>query len=93
MGWHDRKYSGALLRATGLLLLTVAFLVARNLFSAPDAHARSEPLCYLLAGVGVASASIGAALFVLGRHLFDEVELSSRWTIYRPGRARRPGPD
>jgi hypothetical protein len=90
MAWHDGKHSGAILRATGLLLVTVAVRVAHALFHAPDAHARSEPICYLLACIGMASASAGAVLVVLGRHLFDQVELSSRWTIYRPGRARRP---
>ena len=36
-------------------------------------------LDYLLALIGFTGASSGCALFLLGTHLFDEVEISTRW--------------
>ncbi|HMI19543.1 MAG TPA: hypothetical protein VK533_08370 [Sphingomonas sp.] len=84
MAWHDRKYADASLRLAGLALLCVAILVARHLFTAPDPQGKVTASAYLLALIGMASACTGAALAVLGRHLFDEVELSARWTIHVP---------
>jgi hypothetical protein len=88
MAWHDRKYADAVLRLAGLALLCMAILVARHLFAAPDPKGKVTASAYLLALIGMASACTGAALAVLGRHLFDEVELSARWTIHVPPRRR-----
>jgi len=88
MAWHDRKYADASLRVAGLALLCVAVLVARRLFATPDPQGKVTASAYLLALIGMASACAGAALAVLGRHLFDEVELSARWTIHTPPRRR-----
>jgi hypothetical protein len=84
MAWHKRKYAGPALRLAGLALLCVAVLVGRHLFAASDPQGRVRASAYLLALIGMASACAGAALSVLGRHLFDEVELSERWTIHVP---------
>lgn len=86
MAWHDRKYADPALRLAGLALLCVALLVARHLFAVPDPQGKVTASAYLLALIGMASACAGAALTVLGRHLFDEVELSARWTIHVPPR-------
>jgi hypothetical protein len=86
MAWHDRKYADAGLRLVGLALLSVAVLVGRHLFAAPNPQGKVTASAYLLALIGMASACAGAALAVLGRHLFDEVELSERWTIHVPPR-------
>jgi hypothetical protein len=86
MAWHDRKYADPALRLAGLGLLCVALLVGRHLFAAPDPQGKVTASAYLLALIGVASACAGAAMAVLGRHLFDDVELSERWTIHVPPR-------
>lgn len=88
MAWRNRKYADPALRLAGLALLCVAVVVGRHLFAAPDPQGKVTASAYLLALVGMASASTGAALAVLGRHLFDEVELSERWTIHTPPRRR-----
>ena len=82
MAWHDRKYADAALRLAGLASLCVAALVARPLFAAADPQGRLRASAYLLALIGVISGCAGAAMTVLGRHLFDEVELSARWAIH-----------
>jgi hypothetical protein len=88
MAWHDREYADPVLRLAGLALLCVAVLVGRHLFAVPDPRGKVTASAYLLALIGMASACTGAALAVLGRHLFDEVELSARWTIHTPPRRR-----
>jgi len=89
MEWQNRRWADPALRLAGVLLMGAALLVSRRLFGAPDARARVEPLCYLLASIGMACASAGAALAVLGHHLFDRVELSARWTVHQAPRRRR----
>ena len=89
MAWHDRKYADATLRLAGLALLCLAALVARDLFAAPDPQGKVTAAAYLLALIGMTSACAGAAMAALGRHLFDEVELSARWTIHESPRRRR----
>ena len=74
------------LRVVGLLLLCLAALIGRRLFAVPDSGAKYDPIAYLLALIGMSSACAGAALTVLGRHLFDQVELPARWTIHEPSR-------
>ena len=81
MPWYEKKKADMLLRLAGLALLGLAFVIGRHLFGAADPRGKTTPLCYLLALVGMASASSGAALAVLGRHLFDQVALSARWTL------------
>jgi hypothetical protein len=84
MAWRNRKYADAALRLTGLALLCGAALIARHLFAAADPQARARVSPYLFALIGMIAASAGAAMAVLGRHLFDEVELSARWAIHVP---------
>jgi len=86
---QNRKWADPALRLAGVLLMGAALLVGRRLFGAADARARAEPLSYLLALVGMACASTGAALAVWGHHLFDRVELSERWTVHQAPRRRR----
>lgn len=88
MAWQSRRWADPALRLTGVLLMGVAMLVGRRLFGAPCPQARVTPLCYLLALIGMASASAGAALAVLGHHLFDRVELSARWRVHQASRLR-----
>jgi uncharacterized protein YjeT (DUF2065 family) len=88
MAWQNRKWADAGLRLAGIVLLAIALLVGRRLFAAPDPQARTTPLCYLLALIGMASMSAGTALVVLGHHLFDRVVLSARWTVHGSPRRR-----
>ena len=91
MAFHERRYAGLGLRLTGLLLIGLAALVARHLFGAADPTAKVRASAYLLAGIGMVSGCAGAALAVLGRHLFDQVDLPARSTIHLPAdRSERP---
>ena len=86
MLWHQRRYVRVLLRPTGLMLLALATLIARHLFDAADPGASHRAGAYVLALLFMTSACAGAALAVLGPHLFDQVELPARWTIHVPPR-------
>ena len=89
MEWHRRKYADAAMRAIGLALLLPAAMIGRRLFAVADPQATVRPLAYLLGLLFFAGASSGTALLVLGRHLFDQIELSARWTIHNQRRANR----
>ena len=82
MAWHDRKYAGPTLRVAGLILIGLAALIAHRLFAVADPRGKETPTAYLLALIEMLSACAGAALAVLGQHLFDQVDLPSRWTIH-----------
>ena len=84
MLWHERKHAGLALRFAGLGFLAIAALIGRRLFAVPDPQAKLCALSYLLALIGITSACVGSALALLGQHLFDQVELPSRWTIHDP---------
>jgi len=88
MAWWKRKSADLGLRLAGLLLLLLAEQIGHHLFAIPDSGAKYAPLAYLLALIGMSSLSAGAALAVLGRHLFDEVELPARWKIHNPPRRK-----
>jgi len=84
MLWHERKHAGLALRLAGLGLLAIATLVARRLFAVADPQGKYCAVSYLLALIGITSFCGGSALAFLGQHLFDQVELPSRWTIHDP---------
>jgi hypothetical protein len=88
MATGAEKYVDPALRLGGAALLGIAALIGRHLFAAADPQAKFDPVAYLLALFFVGSLSTGAPLLVLGRHLFDQVELPSRWQIHdRPRRS------
>jgi len=89
MPFHERKYANLALRLAGLALLGIGGLIWRHLFAAADPTARFRALPYLLALIAMVSSSAGAALALFGRHLFDQVELSARWTVHASARAAR----
>ena len=68
------------LRSAGLAMWCLAALVGHILFGA-GAHAATL-VDYPLAAVGFLAASIGSALVWQGRHLFDQIDLSSRWAMH-----------
>lgn len=84
MAIYERKHADLALRLAGLLLLALAVLIGHHLFAVADITGKVRASAYLLALIGMASACSGAALAVLGRHLFDQVELPARWTIHLP---------
>lgn len=86
MGWRARRFANLALRLAGLALSGIAASIDCRMFAAPDPQARMQVLSYLLALIDVVSTSAGAALLVLGLHLFDPVDLPSRWKIHRAPR-------
>ncbi|WP_420138141.1 hypothetical protein [Sphingomonas sp.] len=68
------------LRSAGLALLCLAAFLGRLLFGGGPHVAKLVD--YPLAGATFLSASVGSALLWQGRHLFDQVELSSRWATH-----------
>ena len=84
MMWHERKYVGLALRFAGLGLLAIGALVGRRLFAVADPRGKLYAFSYLLALISIISVSAGSALALLGQHLFEQVELPSRWIIHDP---------
>lgn len=84
----------ASLRAAGAVLLLVCCLTMAWLFGRAGHRppAGTSGLHYLAAMLGVVCFSTGAVLLALGRHVFDEVEVSQRWTrrSVRCAAPRRP---
>jgi len=89
MPLHERKYASLGLRLAGLVLLGLGALIWRHLFAVSDPAARFKVLPYLLGLIGIASTSTGAALAALGHHLFDQIDLSPRWTVHTAAREAR----
>jgi hypothetical protein len=83
MAWHERKFAGLALRLTGLILNAIAWRLGHHLFAVPDPRAKLRALSYLAALIWIVSSCVGSALTALGRHLFDPIELPSRWRIYQ----------
>jgi hypothetical protein len=73
-----------MLRFAGAVLLALSYVAAMALRArALGGPITGDPLAYLLAAVSFMLGSGGAALLVLGRHLFDHVEVARRWSRYR----------
>lgn len=80
-GWQRSGRGDVVLRLAGALLCLVAWRTFARLIAwdrVPGAGAASG-LPFVLGTLGFLSACAGAAMLLLGRHLFDEVEVSSRW--------------
>lgn len=76
--WRTRR-ADRWLRLTGLVLLAVAGAALRWLYLLHVRPQSAGLLAYALGALAYVGASCGAALVILGRHLFDEMEVSSRW--------------
>jgi hypothetical protein len=85
--WHRSWKADIGLRISGLILCGLAYLALTRLLAMHVAPRTAGALAYALATVGFFSASTGAALAMLGKHLFDEVQVSLRWR--RSYKARR----
>jgi len=77
--WHRSWQAGIGLRRVGLVSCGVAYAALSHLFSMRLPARAPGVLAYALAALGFLSASAGAALVGLGHHLFDQIEVSSRW--------------
>lgn len=80
--WRTRR-ADRTLRLLGLVLLAVAGVALRWLYGLHVPPQSAGVLAYGLAAIGYMAASSGAALVMLGRHLFDEVAISPRWGRHR----------
>lgn len=79
MDWHRSRKADALLRLGGLAALATAAGGWALLFGGARAGTGSRALDALVGLVAFAASSAAASLLALGRHLFDEVEVSRPW--------------
>lgn len=78
------------MRAVGLACCALAYAAIAQLFAAPPTALGTPDLSALaLAAGGLLSASVGVAMTVWGKHLFDEVTVSARWRRSTASSARR----
>lgn len=78
--WHRSWKASIGLRAVGMALCSLAWAAIARLASYPPTAPGLIP--YLLAGLGVISASAGGALAFLGPRLFTPVRVSAPWHRY-----------
>jgi len=77
--WHRSRRADVGLRATGLLLGSLSYVAFARLFALHPVSPSAGILAYGLAMIGFMAGSSGSALALLGHHLFDEVEVGTRW--------------
>ncbi|MBB3350071.1 hypothetical protein [Sphingomonas sp. BK069] len=77
--WHRSRSGDVALRAGGLCLWALSYFAVARLGSLNLPPMKAGPLSFTLASIGFVAASAGGLLLSLGRHLFDEVEVSARW--------------
>jgi hypothetical protein len=81
MDWHQKRGASALLRMGGLGILAIAWAAGTALARrAATPGIDSDPLAYFLAVVTFLGGSFGSVVTVLGRHIFDRVEIARRWS-------------
>lgn len=81
MTWHEKKGASALLRLGGVGILAVACAAGFALMRrAGTTGIDSDPLAYFLAAITFLSGSFGSVVTVLGRHIFDRVEIARQWS-------------
>jgi hypothetical protein len=72
------KWADPPLRLIGAVTLVISAGLWALLFRTPTPP--PDALAWLIALLAFASLCAGSAMLVLGPHLFDQVELSERWT-------------
>ena len=77
IAWHRTWKADLGLRVIGLILCALAYAACTRL-AALQPHAVGVA-AFALAATGFLTGSAGAAMTVVGRHLFDEIEISARW--------------
>jgi len=81
------SWAAVSLRFAGAVLVALAYGAGMHLVA--DARGRDPttmPLAYLLALLAFGCASMGVAMLVHGRHLFDPVRVAERWARQLPER-------
>lgn len=79
--WHQTRRADGALRGSGLILWEIAYAAITHLYAEHPSPVSPGAMALALAAIGFLGASIGSALVMLGRHVFDEVEVSSRWRM------------
>lgn len=88
--WHRSWKADLGVRAVGLVCCALGYAAIAQLFAAPPAALGTPDLFALaLAAGGFLGASIGVAMTIWGKHLFDEVTVSARWRRSTASSARR----
>ena len=82
--WHETGLAKFGLRVAGLIVLAIAYWAGAALYHRFAGTRAHPPLEYLLALAAIVCASTGSALTIMGHHLFDQVEVSSRWVRLPP---------
>lgn len=77
--WHRSWRGDVALRVAGLLLGWISCGAFRRLAAMEVPHHAAGLFAYALAAIGFLAASGGGAMLMLGRHLFDRIEVSARW--------------
>jgi hypothetical protein len=77
--WHRSRSGDLALRAGGLSLCALAYMAFARLASMHVPPMKAGLTSFVLAALGFVAASAGGLLLTLGRRLFDEVEVSTRW--------------
>lgn len=78
--WHRSRQGDLALRAGGLIFSLASGGLVALLAAHHHLHGRPPALSEVaLAAIAVVLASAGASLLLLGRHLFDEITVASRW--------------
>ena len=74
-------FTDLLIRATGILGVVAATAMFAWLYRLIHAAPATDPSFgeYLLAALAFLASSVGSAILVLGRHVYDRIELSERW--------------
>jgi hypothetical protein len=85
MPWYQSRTARHALRLLGVALLALAWLAARTLRTRAIAGPISgDALAWLLAMASFVLATGGAALALLGNHLFDQIQVARQWSRYGP---------
>ncbi|MGH6614645.1 hypothetical protein [Sphingomonas sp.] len=84
--WRHGRVADISLRAAGFTMLGLAGISIHALTAlrAGLSQGSPPPWVFGLAMIGFIGASFGSALVVLGRHIFDRVEISERWARRSP---------
>lgn len=77
------------MRAGGVAALGLAWLCGHELWRY-HAERQISAAAFLLALATFLIATLGSAMLIVGPHLFDQVEVSGRWTRRTPARPRNP---
>lgn len=77
--WHRSRRADLGLRALGLGFCAVAYVAIARLMALAQPLQAGSAMGFALAAIGFVGGSIGSALTMLGNHLFDEVQVSTRW--------------